>query len=99
MRRQLCSENPDLYEIHHADYKQIRAAQIMADRLLAGEKLTVRKAAKLLKISRMGAERLLASTKFQGYLDDERDVLTRYDHIPKPWQSGELPTRRRTKSR
>jgi hypothetical protein len=98
LRRQLCGENPDLYEMHQADFKRLLAAQLIADRLLAGEKLTVRKAAALLKISRMSAERLLASNKFQYYLDSERDGLMRYDHIPEPWQSSQLPTRRRSKA-
>jgi hypothetical protein len=82
MRRQLCGENPDLYEMHQADYKRMLAAQIIADRLVTGEKLTVRKAATLLNISRTSADRLLASKKFQYYLDDERQALKKYDHIP-----------------
>jgi hypothetical protein len=94
MRRQLCGENSDLYEIHQADQKRVLAAQIIADRLLAGEKLTVRKAAALLRISRMSAERLLASNKFQYYLEDERKGLMKYNHVPEPWDVTAFPRRR-----
>jgi hypothetical protein len=75
MRRQLSGENPDLYQASQAELKRLRAAEIIADRLVAGEKITIRRAAMLLNISRTNAERLLASKKFQSYVDEERQAL------------------------
>jgi hypothetical protein len=71
MRRQLCGENPDLYDAEKAFMKQNHAAELIADGLDNGEQLTLRKAAKLLNMPRSTTARWFASKVFQKLLEEE----------------------------
>jgi hypothetical protein len=73
-RRQLCGENPDLHQAQCAKDKRLLAARIVAERLEAGEKVSVRNLATLMHVPRSTAARWLAGGDFQRYVRDFRGL-------------------------
>jgi hypothetical protein len=70
VREQLCGSSPDLYALRLAQEKRENALGLAAQRVLQGEKITVRRLMQIAGTSRMTAARWLSDAEFRKDLGD-----------------------------